>query len=68
MLKAAAFSEVLAFLPLHGGQLGTENSAQYLGNCACLKTFPSMGAQHIQCFSFPARACSPNAMLHEQQD
>lgn len=44
------------------------SSAQYSENCACLKIFTTMGAQHIQCFSFPARACFPNAMLHEQQD
>lgn len=51
---------------LSNWELGS--SAQYSENCACLKTFTTMGAQHIQCFPFPARACFPNAMLHEQQD
>lgn len=48
-----------------GCQIGS--SAQYSENCACLKTFLTMGAQHVQCFSFPAGARS-NAMLHERQD
>ena len=70
--KQLHFQKCLSFAPRMEGswvsnwELGS--SAQYSENCACLKSIPTMGAQHIQCFSFPARVCSPNATLHEQQD